>query len=59
MLKAAFDPPALYLGAILPHFDGQQPNEALLKLSNPFHVDMEVLLVNPLFASWFGWSIQR
>ncbi|KAL0040642.1 hypothetical protein WJX79_000331 [Trebouxia sp. C0005] len=42
MLKAAFDPPLLDLGAILPHFDGQQPNQALLKLINTADVDMEV-----------------
>lgn len=55
MLKAAFDPPLLDLGAILPRFDGQQPNQALLKLSNPFGVDMEVLLVNcPVCAAQFS-----
>ena len=52
MLKAAFDPPLLDLGAILPCFDGQQPNQALLKLSNLFGVDMEVLLAS--FARSFG-----
>ena len=41
-LKAAFDPPLLDLGAILPRFDSQQPNQALLKLINTADVDMEV-----------------
>lgn len=60
LLKAAFDPPLLDLGAILPRFDGQQPNQALLKLSNPFGVDMEVMFVNRLFAPLvWSWSIQQ
>ena len=60
MLKAAFDPPLLDLGAILPCFDGQQPNQALLKLSNPFSVDMEVLLVNcPVCAGQFSIIMTR
>ena len=42
MLKAVFEPATLDLGAILPCFDGQQPNQALLKLLNPSDVDMEV-----------------
>ena len=42
MLKAAIEPPLLDLGAILPRFDGQQANQALLKLANPTDVDMEV-----------------
>lgn len=42
MLKAAFDPPSLDLGALLPRFEGQQPNQALLKLTNPSDTDMEV-----------------
>lgn len=45
MLKAAFDPPLLDLGAILPRFDSQQPNQALLKLINTADVDMEVCFV--------------
>lgn len=51
MLKAAFEPPSLDLGAILPRFDGQQPNQALLKLVNPFHVDMEVRLCTTCLCS--------
>lgn len=52
MLKVAFDPPLLDLGAILPRFNGQQPNQALLKLCNPFHVDMEV---SWLIACLYFW----
>lgn len=43
-LKPSFDPAWLDLGAILPRFEGQKPNEALLKLVNPMDVDMEVQL---------------
>lgn len=32
----------LDLGAVLPAFEGQKPNEAVLKLINPLDVDMEV-----------------
>lgn len=42
-LKPAFDPPMLDLGAALPAFEGQQPNEAVLKLTNPLDTDMEVI----------------
>ena len=42
MLRATFDPALLDLGAILPRFEGQQPNQALLKLINTADVDMEV-----------------
>ena len=51
MLKAAFDPPLLDLGAILPRCEGQQPNQALLKLSNPSDTDMEVCSVMVILAS--------
>ena len=59
MLKAAFDPPSLDLGAILPQFDGQQPNQALLKLINPSDVDMEVSPVTFMSATLLSWSLAQ
>lgn len=48
MLKPVLEPAVLDLGAILPRFDGQQPSQALLKLTNPTDVVMEVCMAVPL-----------
>ena len=52
MLKATFDSTMLDLGAILPRFQGQQPNQALFKLINTADVDMEVC-----FRMSYAWSM--
>ena len=44
-LKPSFDPLMLDLGAALPAFEGQIPNEAVLKLVNPLDTDMEVKIL--------------